>query len=121
MPAAARIGDNHRCYQTDPVPHRGGEIVEGCPTVEIGDQPAARRGDRAYCDGGAYDVIMKGEPTVEIGGRPAARVGDATDGGRISTGDPTVQIGPVREIRKLNRAAELGAAVVPTSRKPRKG
>jgi uncharacterized Zn-binding protein involved in type VI secretion len=101
------------------VPHRGGEIVEGCPTVEIGDEPAARRGDRAYCDGGAYDVIVKGEPTVEIGGRPAARVGDATDGGRIATGCATVQIGPSREIERLNRAAELGEAIVPTRRRRR--
>ncbi|HZF49168.1 MAG TPA: PAAR domain-containing protein [Polyangiaceae bacterium] len=119
MPAAARTGDNHRCYEADPVPHRGGEIVEGCPTVEIGDLPAARRGDRAHCEGGAYDVIMKGDPTVEIGGRPAARVGDATDGGKISTGCATVQIGPVREIQELNRAAELGVAVVPTRRRRR--
>ncbi len=117
MPAAARVGDNHRCYEADPVPHRGGEIVEGCPTVEIGDVPAARRGDRAYCDGGAYDVIMKGEPTVEIGGRPAARVGDPTDGGKISTGFPTVQIGPAREVEKLERAAALGEAIVPTRRR----
>lgn len=101
------------------MPHLGGEIVEGCPTVEIGDLPAARRGDRAHCEGGAYDVIMKGDPTVEIGGRPAARVGDATDGGKISTGCATVQIGPVREIQELNRAAELGVAVVPTRRRRR--
>ncbi|MCK6591097.1 MAG: PAAR domain-containing protein [Polyangiaceae bacterium] len=120
MPAAARIGDNHRCYEAAPVPHRGGEVVEGCPTVEIGDMPAARRGDRAYCEGGAYDVILKGEPTVEIGGRPAARVGDATDGGRLSTGCATVQIGPDRDIDELKRAADLGAAVLPTGRRRRR-
>ena len=101
------------------MPHRGGEIVEGCPTVEIGDMPAARRGDRAYCDGGAYDVILKGEPTVEIGGRPAARVGDATDGGRVSTGFATVFIGPAREVEDLKRAADRGAAVIPTRRRRR--
>jgi hypothetical protein len=62
---------------------------------------------------------MKGDPTVEIGGRPAARVGDATDGGKISTGCATVQIGPAREIQELNRAAELGVAALPTRRRRR--
>ena len=37
MPAASRIGDTHKCSY-----HVGGEVITGCPTVFIGQKPAAR-------------------------------------------------------------------------------
>ncbi len=97
MPPAARVTDMHVCpMQTPgvvPIPHVGGPISLGCPTVLIGKLPAARVGDMAICVG-PPDVIQKGSATVTIGGMPAARLGDATaHGGSIVLGCPTVMIG----------------------------
>ena len=92
---AARVGDMHVCPMVSPgpVPHEGGPIIEGSPTVAIGGSPAARVGDRAYCMG-PPDVIVKGSFTVPINGKPAARMTDMTaHGGVITGGCPTVLIG----------------------------
>ncbi len=113
MPAAARVGDRHRCGQREPAPHKGGRIVgPGCATVLIGEEPAACVGDRARCVEGSRDVIVTGEPTVLIEGLPAARLGDATDGGHVTTGCTTVQIGPQPQALAMRRAARAGAALV---------
>ncbi len=76
------------------VPHVGGPILPpGCPTVLIGELPAARATDLAVCVG-PPDIIAMGCPTVLIGGLPAARMGDITaHGGVIVMGLPTVLIG----------------------------
>ena len=97
MPFAARITDMHVCpMQTPavvPIPHVGGPISIGCPTVLIEFLPAARVGDMAICVG-PPDVIAMGSFTVLIGGQPAARMGDMTvHGGSIVMGSPTVMIG----------------------------
>jgi len=95
MPPAARIGDMHTCPLSNPgpVPHVGGPITTGCPTVIIGGMPAARVSDMAVCTG-PPDVIARGSATVIIGGMPAARMGDTTaHGGVIVMGCPTVIIG----------------------------
>jgi uncharacterized Zn-binding protein involved in type VI secretion len=77
-----------------PVPHVGGPIASGCPTVLIGNLPAARAGDPTTC-AGPPGTIAKGSATVLIGGQPAARISDtAGHGGVISPpGCPTVLIG----------------------------
>lgn len=99
-PSAARVGDGHRCSGKEPAPHVGGPILEpGCPTVLIGEEPAARLGDEALCRAGMLDVIVTGEPTVLIGGSPAARRGDFTDGGVVTSGCDTVTIGRARRQR----------------------
>jgi len=95
MPPAARITDMHTCplVNPGPVPHVGGPISVGCPTVLIGGLPAARVGDMCVCVG-PPDTIAKGSATVMIGGMPAARMGDMTvHGGVIVVGCPTVMIG----------------------------
>jgi uncharacterized Zn-binding protein involved in type VI secretion len=97
MPPAARISDMHVCPMVTPgvppVPHVGGPITLGCPTVLIGMMPAARVGDMATCVG-PPDTIVMGSVTVLIGGMPAARMGDPTaHGGTIVLGCPTVMIG----------------------------
>jgi uncharacterized Zn-binding protein involved in type VI secretion len=94
MPPAARISDMHVCPMvTVLVPHVGGPVCMGCPTVMIGFMPAARVGDMAVCVG-PPDVIAMGSFTVFIGGMPAARMGDLTaHGGTVVVGFPTVQIG----------------------------
>ncbi len=94
MPPAARISDMHTCPMvTGVVPHVGGPIAVGCPTVMIGFMPAARVGDMCVCVG-PPDAIAKGSATVMIGGMPAARIGDMTvHGGVIVLGCPTVMIG----------------------------
>jgi uncharacterized Zn-binding protein involved in type VI secretion len=75
-------------------PHVGGPVLPpGCPTVLIGNLPAARVGDMLTCVG-PPDVIALGSFTVMIGGQPAARQGDMTaHGGVIVMGFPTVIIG----------------------------
>ncbi len=94
MPPAARIGDMHICPAVNGVvPHVGGPVLMGEPTVMIGGIPAARVGDQALCTG-PPDVIAAGSGTVLIGGMPAARMGDSTaHGGTIVLGCPTVIIG----------------------------
>lgn len=90
----ARINDMHVCPMvTVLVPHVGGPIAIGCPTVLVGGMPAARVGDMAICTG-PPDAIAKGSATVLIGGMPAARLGDLTiHGGAIVAGLPTVLTG----------------------------
>ncbi|WP_366943295.1 PAAR domain-containing protein [Nevskia sp.] len=92
MPAA-RIGDMHVCPMvTGVVPHVGGPISLGCPTVLIGGMPAACVGDLAVCVG-PPDTIALGSFKVLIGGKPAARLGDMTaHGGAVIVGMPTVLI-----------------------------
>ena len=99
MPPAARIGDMHICPMVTPgvppIPHVGGPISAGAPTVLIGMMPAARQTDMCVCVG-PPDTIAKGSLTVQICGMPAARMGDLTmHGGSIAIGFPTVLIGDV--------------------------
>lgn len=85
----------HTCPQVNPgpVPHVGGPISAGEPTVMVGFLPAARVGDMAVCTG-PPDTIAKGSGTVMIGKKPAARLGDQTaHGGVIVVGCSTVFIG----------------------------
>ena len=94
MKPAARVTDMHTCPMvTGVVPHVGGPIVSGAPTVLIGNLPAARVGDAITCVG-PPDTIVQGSASVLIEGMPAARMGDATaHGGVIVVGCPTVLIG----------------------------
>jgi uncharacterized Zn-binding protein involved in type VI secretion len=94
VPPAARMGDMHVCPMvTGVVPHVGGPIVIGVPTVLIGGPPAATIGKMCVCVG-PPDTIAMGSATVLIGGMPAARLGDSTaHGGKIVVGMPTVMIG----------------------------
>jgi uncharacterized Zn-binding protein involved in type VI secretion len=93
MPAA-RLTDMHVCPMvTVLVPHVGGPILMGAPTVLTGMLPQARVGDPAVCVG-PPDVIALGSFTVIVMGQPAARIGDLTaHGGTIVAGLPTVLIG----------------------------
>ena len=93
MPAA-RLTDMHVCPMvTGVVPHVGGPIVMGAPTVLTGSLPQARVGDQMVCVG-PPDVIAKGSMTVLVTSMPAARIGDlGAHGGNIVLGLPTVLIG----------------------------
>lgn len=97
MPPAARLFDMHTCpMQTPavvPVPHVGGPVIVGAPTVLIGELPAARVGDSCVCVG-PPDAIVQGSATVLIGGMPAARMGDLTaHGGTLIIGHVITVIG----------------------------
>jgi uncharacterized Zn-binding protein involved in type VI secretion len=93
---AARSTDMHVCpaWNAPVSPHTGGPIAAGCPTVLIGNMPAARLSDATTC-AGPPGTVTSGSPVVLIGGQPAARVSDlAGHGGVISPpGCPTVLIG----------------------------
>jgi uncharacterized Zn-binding protein involved in type VI secretion len=93
MPAS-RITDMHLCPMiTVLVPHVGGPIITGMPTVLTGGLMQARVTDMCVCVG-PPDVIIKASATVLVGGLPAARIGDMTvHGGVIVAGLPTVLIG----------------------------
>ena len=71
MPAAARQTDFHSCpMQTPgvpPIPHVGGPVSQGVPTVLIGGLPAATVGSMCVCVG-PPDSIVKGSSSVMIGG-----------------------------------------------------
>ena len=97
MPPAARISDMHVCPLvtpgTPPVPHVGGPVLVGAPTVITAFMPQARVGDTCTCVG-PPDAIAAGSPTVLVCGMPAARMGDATvHGGSVVSGAPNVLIG----------------------------
>lgn len=114
MPPAARIGDMHTCPKVEPgpVPHVGGPVSSGEPTVIIGFMPAARVGDSLVCIG-PPDSVSQGEPTVIIGGKPAARIGDPTShGGVIVAGCPTVLIGNSTQGGCMVKSAARGATLV---------
>src|SRR5207237_2831093 len=91
---AARIGDMHVCPMvTGVVPHVGGPIMLGSPTVLTGSMPQARVSDMLTCVG-PPDVIAMGSTGVMVNSMPAARMGDITaHGGNIIIGLPTVLIG----------------------------
>ena len=93
MPAA-RVTDPHVCPMvTVLVPHVGGPVAVGAPTVLTGALPQARVSDMCICVG-PPDMIAMGSFTVIVCGMPAARVGDLTvHGGTIVAGLPTVLIG----------------------------
>lgn len=94
---ASRISDMHVCPLvtpgTPPVPHVGGPIAAGAPTVLTGKMPQARISDMAVCVG-PPDMVAVGSGTVLVCKLPAARIGDASaHGGSIVSGFPTVLIG----------------------------
>ena len=93
MPAA-RLTDMHVCPMvTGVVPHVGGPIIMGAPTVLTCSLPQARVSDPLVCVG-PPDTIVKGSMTVFVTSLPAARLGDLTaHGGNIVLGCPTVLIG----------------------------
>jgi uncharacterized Zn-binding protein involved in type VI secretion len=96
-PPAARLSDMHVCPMVTPgvppIPHVGGPILAGAPTVLTGGLPQARVGDPCLCVG-PPDTIALGSFTVLVCGAPAARMGDmCAHGGSIVVGCPTVLIG----------------------------
>lgn len=96
-PPCARITDMHVCPMatpgTPPIPHVGGPITKGEPTVFVGKMLCARVSDLATCVG-PPDTIAKGSTTVIVGKMPCARIGDLTaHGGSIVMGFPMVLVG----------------------------
>ena len=94
---ASRITDMHVCPMVTPglppIPHVGGPIIMGSPTVLTGKLPQARVTDQCVCVG-PPDIIVKGSMTVLVNSLPAARIGDMTaHGGTVVLGLPTVLIG----------------------------
>lgn len=94
MPPASRLGDMHVCPMvTGVVPHVGGPIVLGSPTVLTGSMPQARMGDMMTCVG-PPDTIVKGSATVLTNSMMSARIGDmGAHGSNIVLGCFTVLMG----------------------------
>jgi uncharacterized Zn-binding protein involved in type VI secretion len=96
-PPAARLTDMHVCPMVTPgvppIPHVGGPIIGGAPTVLTGKMPQARATDMCVCVG-PPDMIALGSFTVLVCKLPAARMGDLSGhGGSVVMGCPTVLIG----------------------------
>lgn len=103
---AARAGDAVIHQQA------AGAVLQGLPSVLVGDLPAARQGDLVQHNNG-LEAITEGEPTVLIGGMPAARMGDrVTCEGAIAVGCTTVWIGLSLEGECLKDAGEHGVPFV---------
>jgi uncharacterized Zn-binding protein involved in type VI secretion len=67
MPAWRATSDFHTCpLVTGTVPHAGGVVAMGSPTVLINNLPAARQGDM-ITESGPPNSIVVGCPTVVIG------------------------------------------------------
>lgn len=68
MSAMAGISDMHVCPVPVPIPPHGpGFVTRGSSTVNIGNLPAARMGDKVFEACGGQDPIAIGCPTVNIG------------------------------------------------------
>jgi len=96
-PPASRITDMHLCPMATPglppIPHVGGPVITGAPTVLTGGLPQARISDQCICVG-PPDLIVSGSTSVLVCQLPAARIGDmCAHGGVLITGYPTVLIG----------------------------
>jgi uncharacterized Zn-binding protein involved in type VI secretion len=96
-PPASRITDMHLCPMATPgvppIPHVGGPVITGAPTVFTGKLLQARVTDQCVCVG-PPDLIVKGSATVFVTKLPAARIGDqCAHGGALVMGYPTVLIG----------------------------
>ncbi len=92
---AARIGDMQVCPMvTGIVPHVGGPITLGVPTVLTLSMPQATIGDMHQCVGPPGAMAL-GSFTVLVSGQPASRMGDVTahGGSVVGPGAPTVLIG----------------------------
>ena len=94
MSLAARLTDMTVCPMvTPPIPHVGGPITPGSPTVLISSLPAAKITDMPVCIG-PPDIIIESSTSVLICNIPIARMGDSTaHGGTVVIGSPTVMIG----------------------------
>ncbi|MEM9145278.1 MAG: PAAR domain-containing protein [Pseudomonadota bacterium] len=90
----SRISDNHVCPMVNgTVPHVGGPVIKGQPTVLIGNMPAARIGDNLTCVG-PPDTLVKGSATTLVGNMPQARIGDTNShGGSMVVGCMTCLVG----------------------------
>lgn len=68
LPAWRALVDVHSCPLVSPpsVPHVGGPVTVGSPTVFINNVPAARQGD-TIVEAGPPNTITMGLPTVQIG------------------------------------------------------
>jgi uncharacterized Zn-binding protein involved in type VI secretion len=67
LPAWRATSDFHTCpLVTGTVPHAGGVVTVGSPTVLINNLPAARQGD-IITETGPPNSIVVGCPTVMIG------------------------------------------------------
>lgn len=94
--SSARLSDFHACplINPGPVPHVGGPIATGMPSVLIGGLPAARVGDVATCAAVPPNAIATGSVSVFVGDRNAARNSELTlHGGQIVGGCSTLLIG----------------------------
>ncbi len=87
----ATIGSMHSCPMcSGTVPHVGGAVLDGDPTVLMNGKPVAIMGSTCQCTG-AIDTVVQGQPFVFINGKPVACVGDMTaHGGVITTGESNI-------------------------------
>ncbi|WP_082422410.1 PAAR domain-containing protein [Aquimarina longa] len=87
----ATLGSTHQCpMYTGTVPHVGGTITTGDPTVLMNGKPVAVLGSLCTCVG-ATNTVVQGQAFVFINGKPVACVGDMTaHGGTITSGEANI-------------------------------
>lgn len=91
--------DTHNCGLPTPMPHIGGVVITGSPTVMINNMPACRMGD-TILEAGPPNSIAMGCPTVIIGdvgmGGPGTTNGNCMSTAK-KTGAATVSPAPGME------------------------
>ena len=92
---ALQLGNLHKCPQSNgDVPHVGGEIVEGHPSVLIEGKPAVTEGDACVCIGGGAPKVTDGDPNVFINGKRLATTKSKTShNGTFITSSSSVYVG----------------------------
>lgn len=114
MTAAARLDDNHLC----PIPtHQVRKIIQASENVFINQKPAARIGDKTFCQQPNDNVITQGSATVFVNNKPIARVGDMLQhGGIITSGSNNVFIEQHKSIQNIPE--KITATVKNVHKKP---
>lgn len=114
----ATVGSMHVCPMcSGTVPHVGGPISQGDPTVLINGKPVATIGSMCTCVG-PPDVVAQGEATVLVNGVPIATVGALTaHGGSVTVGEANVIITTSKPINlprrpRLRTLDRVGALLV---------
>jgi uncharacterized Zn-binding protein involved in type VI secretion len=89
MANVSLMGHHHTCPAvTVFVPHVGGPIASGNPSLTVNGIPVALVGDTCICAAGGPDTIISGSSMLTVNGIPVAKVGSTTShGGMIVQGD----------------------------------
>jgi uncharacterized Zn-binding protein involved in type VI secretion len=110
MPAFRAVIDTHVCPLVSPVPHGGGVVAVGAPTVLVNGFPIARAGDVIIEAAGGPNPILYGSLTVWAG--PLAPPVELTEPTSTESSDDAIQFDDVQlRTDQLYAEAQVKAGV----------